>query len=144
MLTDAVEDAADIDPETLHERYRSELAALLDDHGISDIAERTGIDADRLRALPERDPGLTLEETSSILAATGAYPDTETAMGDVRDHLLIRMSSAIVDVDALALALEDDLGPQEYQQKIEGRVEMSLAEYARIYHYVESENPYEA
>lgn len=142
MLTDAVDDAADIDPETLHERYVSELAVLLEDHGISAVAERTGIDLDRLRALPERDPDLTLEETASILAATGAYPDTETAVQDVRDHLLIRMSSAIVDVDALAVALDDDLGPQEYQQKIEGRMETTLSEYARIYHYVESENPY--
>lgn len=142
MLIDEVEDATTIDPTTLHARYLTELGAILDRKGIDQVAEETGIDQARLRALPDGDPGLTLREACAIVAATDAYPDAEAAVTEVRDHLLLRMSSAIVDVDALALALDDDFGPREYQQKIEGRMEMTLEEYAGIVHHVESERQY--
>ena len=46
------------------------------------------------------------------------------------------MSSAMLNVDQIAADVEGDLDPKEVQGKVEGRHPMTLAEYARLHHYV--------
>ena len=142
MLTDAIEDAADIDGETLLVRYRERLWTIVDQEGVDEVAAETGIDRARLRGLSDTDTSLTVTEAASILALADETRDAETIRLEARDHLLLGMSSAVVDVDALASHLPGDYGPRDYQQMIEGGMAMPLGTYAQVYRYVESQNPY--
>lgn len=142
MLVEPIDDVADIDVQDLHRRYRRELGRVIDAEGVETVARGTGIAPDRLAALPEEDPGLTLADAASILATAVDQPDAESIRQEARDHLLLTMSSAVVDVDALATAMGGDLEPRDYQQMIEGHMAMPLAEYARIRYYLETKNPY--
>ena len=62
----------------------------------------------------------------------------DTILAEVRNHLLLEMSSAMLDVDAVAGGIDADLDPREVQAKIEGRHPMTLAEYARLHHFIAS------
>lgn len=142
MLVEPIADPGAIEPADLHRGYRERLAAVIEEVGTAAVAEQTGIPSDRLESLPDADPGLTLAETAEILGVGGEAGASESLGQEARDHLLLRMSSAVVDVDALAAALDGEFGPRDYQQMIEGEMPMSLAEYARIYLYVEQQNPF--
>jgi len=87
-------------------------------------------------------PELTVEEAAGVLGTSDDYPVAEDLLLEVRDHLMLQMSSAVMDVEALASGLDDDYDAKEIQQKLEGRQPMTLAEYARIHRYVAAENPY--
>lgn len=142
MLAEPIDAVDEIDPGDLHREYRRELGRVLESEGVETVAKATGIGRERLDQLPDGDPGLTLDEATAILATREGSPDAGTLRQEARDHLLLTMSSAVVDVDALASAMGGDLGPQEYQQMIEGRMAMPLGEFARIRYYVASKNPF--
>lgn len=141
MLVDEIGDES-VEVSDLHRRYLTELARVIDAVGLDTVANATGIERERLTALPERDRSLTVAEATAILGCDDEYPDPDVMRQEVRDHLMLEMSSAVVDVDALSSALGGDFGPRDYQQMIEGRMPMPLREYARIYRYVEAKNPY--
>jgi hypothetical protein len=143
MLYEEVEDADEITAAELRRRYEEAVATAVEAVGVGPAAEATGVDPDRLEALLAGETvELTVREAAAALAAGGDYPDAETIVLEARDQLLLGMSAAVLDVDALAAALEGDLEAREIQQKIEGRQPMTLAEYARISHLVARENPY--
>ena len=78
---------------------------------------------------------VTVADAVRILAvADGTDPDA--AIAALRDHLLLAMSGAMMDVEALASAADLDLEPGAVQAKVEGRLPMSLAEYARLRHAI--------
>lgn len=139
MLVEDIEEG--VDAATLEQRYRRDLASRIDRLGVDTVAEATAIDADRLERVEDPGTPLTLKEVTAILAVDGDRT-AAAIMQDVRDHLMLQMSSSVVDVDALATALEGDLEPRDYQQMIEGRMAMPLSVYARIYRHVQSENPF--
>ena len=139
MLVEEIED--DIDAQDLERRYRLGLADIVSAVGIDEAAERTGIDPDRLETIGEDGSAFTVTEATAILSLVEDRTPEEIRR-DVSDHLKLEMSSAVVDVDAIASALDGDLEPKDYQQMIEGRIPMPLSEYARIYRYVESKNPF--
>lgn len=141
MLVEPIDDPETIEAGDLHRQYLEELAAAIAKVGADQVAEETGIDVARLDSLPDTNSGFTVAEAAEILAASGADGHGESLRQEVRDHLLLRMSSAVVDVDALAAALPGEFGPRDYQQMIEGERPMPLAEYARIYLHVERQNP---
>lgn len=130
------------DTASLHRRYLAELARIVEEIGLEIAVAETGIERSRLEALPDRDEGLTVEEVTEILALQPEAAEASTIRRNVRDHLILEMSSAVVDVDALASGLDGDLGPRDYQQMIEGRMAMPLREYARIYRFVAENNPF--
>lgn len=142
MLAEPIDDPAAIEPADLHRQYRERLAAVIEEAGSAAVAEETGIATDRLESLPDVDPGLTIADAADILAVDGEAGPSESIRQEARDHLLLGMSSAVVDVDALAGALSGEFGPRDYQQMIEGEMPMPLGEYARIYLYVERQNPF--
>lgn len=133
---------ADLTVEELHTRYLEELDRVVRSAGLVTAAAVTGLDRSRLEALPGQDAGLTLAEASAVLALDPEHGDAEQIRREIRDRLILAMSSAVIDVEALSSAMGGDLGPQEYQQMIEGRTPLPLREYARIYHYVLSRSPY--
>jgi len=142
MLYEDVEDADDITAEELQRRYERAVAERVETAGLDRAAAAADVDPERLDALIAGEAvDLTVEEAAAVLALDDAFPDAETILLEVRDQLMLGMSSAVLDVDALSRAVEG-LNAREIQQKIEGRQPMTLAEYARVNHHVAVENPY--
>jgi hypothetical protein len=82
-------------------------------------------------------PELTVEAAAAILGTDPDLPDGETVAAEARDLLLLGMTTAVVDVDAVAAGLDIDIDPKEVQQKVEGRHPMTLAEYAHVHAFLE-------
>ncbi|MFB6114047.1 MAG: DUF5791 family protein [Halodesulfurarchaeum sp.] len=142
MLIEQVEEPDVSSPERLYRRYREDLAAIVEEVGVDQVVAQTGIDRARIERLPDEEAALTLGEAASIFSLTETNTDGPTIEQDTRDQLLMQMSSAVVDVDAIASGLDLDLSGQEIQQKIEGRTPVTLDEFARILYFVQSNNPY--
>jgi hypothetical protein len=143
VFTDPIADPEETTPEAVRADYEETLAGVVEREGASAVADASGVSEETLDALVAGEsPELTVEEGAAILAASDDYPPAEDLLLEVQDHVMLQMSSAVMDVDALASGLDDDLDPKEIQQKIEGRAPMTLAEYARIVRHIEAENPY--
>jgi hypothetical protein len=139
MLRGAFEMAGESTPEELRGAYDDLLADTTATVGVTQVADESGVDEERLTALVEGEsPELTLDEATAILAADPDRPDAETLAAEARDILLMGMSIAVLDVEALASGIDDELEPKEIQQKAEGRYPMSLDEYALLHSYIES------
>ncbi|ARS91812.1 DUF5791 family protein [Natrarchaeobaculum aegyptiacum] len=120
-------------PDALRAEYDDDLATIVDEHGLESAANETSVDGDALEAvLAGESPDLTLEEAAEIQALADGAPDAETVVEMACEHLLLGMSSAVLDVDALAGAVELDLEAKEIQQKIERRAPMSLSEFVHL------------
>ena len=127
--------AGETTPAELLAAYQTRLAAVVDAVGLERAAARTGVAGPRLEALLEGEAGdLPLESAAAILALEEGAPDAATIEAEARDVLLMGMTTAVVDVDRLASDIDDELEPKEIQQKVEGRLSMTLAEYARLHH----------
>lgn len=142
MLTDEIADPEATSPGALRARYERELADVVERVGVEEAAAESGVDRETLDALAAGEsPEVTVAEAASLYAL-GDERDADAILAEVRDHLMLQMSSAVVDVDALAAGIDADLDPKEVQQKIEGRQPMTLAEYARVHRFVAAENPF--
>lgn len=131
------------DPEThtgaeLYDALESELVAAVEQADVESVAAETDVDPATLEALVAGDtPELTLEKAASVLATT--KPDTAADIVALsRDALMIGMSRAVLDVDALAAAADGDLEPREIQSKLEGRFPMTLREFAVLHATIQS------
>lgn len=144
MLYDAVEDAASKTPDELHAAYLSELRAALDAVGVDRAAADADLPRETLAAIDDGDaPELTLSAAAAVLALRDGAPDADAIAYEVRDHLLMGMTTGVLDVDTLASELDADvdLSGQEVQQAIEGRVDPSLRHLAAIQAVVEAHQP---
>lgn len=146
MLHEEIPDPEGSSPQELRGRYEAELARIVESVGVEEAAAASGVDADRLAALAAGEsPTITVEEAAAILGRSEEWPDADVILAESRDTLMLQMSSAVLDVEALEVGLETegtDLDARTLQQKIEGRREMTLDEYARVYRYVAAQNPY--
>ncbi|SDF17680.1 DUF5791 family protein [Halorientalis regularis] len=139
MLRDEFEAVGDRDPEDLLAAYEAVLTDIIDDQGIETVAAETGIDEERLSALvDDESPDLTLEEAAAILATDPDRPDADFLVADARDILMMGMSTAVLDVEAIQSGIDSQLEAKEIQQKVEGRYPMTIAEYALLHGYIES------
>ncbi|WP_299264040.1 DUF5791 family protein [Halorientalis sp.] len=140
MLRDEFEAVGDRDPEDLLAAYEAVLTDVIERQGIETVAAETGIDATTLSGLVEGDsPDLTLEDGAAILATDPDRPDDrDFLVADARDILLMGMSSAVLDVEAIQSGIGSQLEAKEIQQKVEGRHPMTLAEYALLHRFIES------
>lgn len=139
MLRDAV--AVDDEPAaaTLRSRYDHLLVETIETVGVDRVAAETDVDRATLEALVAGEsPDITLAAAASILATDEDLPDANTIEAEARDILLMGMSIAVLDVEALASGIDDELEPKEIQQKAEGRFPMDLDEYALLQSYIES------
>jgi len=140
MLYDAAEKPETLSPRQLHDAYEAELRAVVDAHGAEAVADETGLSVETVAALADGEsPTLTLTEAASILAVDSNL-DAEGIVQEVRDHLLMGMTTGVLDVDTIASNVDLDLSGQEVQQAIEGRNRMTLAELAAIHTYVAGRN----
>jgi len=79
---------------------------------------------------------VTVADAAAVLAVTRER-DADTMVAELRDHLLIGMATAVLDVDTLAVEIAADLTGQEVQQALEGRTAMTLGQLAEIMAVIE-------
>ncbi len=109
--------------------------------GVDAVVERTDVDREVVAGLADgAAPELTVEDAAAILATAEDAPAKDAIVAEVRDHLLMGMTTAVLDVDSLAAELDEDVEARTVQQMVEGRREMTLAEYARIHHAIAEQN----
>lgn len=137
MLDRVTNAPAETPPADLVAQYLDALADVIDTVGPAVVAERTSVSEATLRAVQHGEPPeLDLDDTASILSLSPDAPDPETIASEARSHLLLQMTNAVVNIDVLAADLGLDLDPKELQAKLEGRLPLSLREYAEITHHL--------
>jgi len=140
MLRGAFDSAGESSPAELRTEYERRLVETVDEVGIETVAAETDIYEETIQALVDGDaPELTLDEAAAILATDPDGLDKETILAEARDILLLGMSTAVLDVEAIASGINDEMEPKEIQQKVEGRYPITLAEYATLHQYIESQ-----
>jgi hypothetical protein len=131
MFHEVVDAPGEYTPEELYELYVAELVAAIESHA--------GVEIGTLRALLDgEEPELTLEEGASILAVLADTPDAETIATLSRDALLMGMTTAVLDVEAVESGVGGQLEAREIQSKVEGRFPMTLREFALLHQFIES------
>ncbi|MFD1527510.1 DUF5791 family protein, partial [Halolamina salina] len=119
--------------------YFEELAGVVAELGVDTVVGGTGLDRATVEAIGEGErPELTLEEASEILALTEGAPDAEDIAWEARDHVLMGMTTAVVDVDTVARETDIGLDGKEIQQAIEGRLPTTLKQFAAIQAYIDA------
>jgi len=140
MLRAEFPDAGEQSPEALLAAYESVLAGTVESVGVVTVVESSGLDHDIVEKVADGDASnLTLGDAAAVLATDPDRPDAETIQMDAQDILLMGMTTAVMDVEALASGIDSQLEPKEIQQKIEGRYPMTLSEYALLHSYIEGQ-----
>ncbi|KAB1189166.1 MULTISPECIES: DUF5791 family protein [Haloferax] len=137
MLYDAVAQPGTVSPDELRAAYEDELRAVVDTAGADVAADAADVSEDHLTNDVLE---LTLEQAAAILALADENPDADAIVWEFRDHLLMGMTTGILDVDTLAAEVDLDLSGQEIQQAIEGRTPATLDELAAIHHAIAVRN----
>lgn len=141
MLQDLVEDPGELSADELHARYLEELRAVVEADGVGTVAAESGVDVDTLEALVAGEsPEFTLQEAGSVLAAHEGRSG-EVIANESRDALLMGMTTAVLDVEALSSEVERELDPREVQSKVEGRFPMTLREFALLHGAIQNRVP---
>lgn len=139
MLHDAVEVGEERSPEALRTAYFEELAAVVAELGVDTVVDASGLDRATVEAIEVGEqPELTVEAAAEILALSDGAPDADAIAWEARDHVLMGMTTAVVDVDTVAREIDIDLDGKEIQQAIEGRLPTTLAQFAAIQAYVDA------
>ena len=141
MFHEITDDPGSRTPAELRELYEAELLAVVDRHGLEAVAAASDVDEATLRALRDGDSPeleLELEAAASVLAVADDAPDADTIATVSRDALLMGMTTAVLDVEAVESGLGGELEAREIQSKIEGRFPMTLEEFALLHRYIES------
>ena len=137
MLYDAADEPGTLSPRQLHDAYETELRSVIDAHGVDTVASEADVSAETIESLLDGgSPSLTLSEAAAILAVDDDAPDADAIVQEIRDRLLMGMTTGVVDVDTIASNVDLDLSGQEVQQAIEGRIPMTLDELAAIHGYI--------
>lgn len=132
MLADDITSPGTLSPDDLWRRYFDAVRAAASTAGPDRLGKETDLDEVTIDAILDDDvDGLLLSDAAAILAIEDGHDPTRQ-LEAVLDRLLFDMSTAILDVDALAADLALDLDPQEIQRRVEGREPMTLEEYAHI------------
>jgi len=71
------------------------------------------------------------KDGAAIVAVSTDRDGDAAVVAEVRDHLLMGMATAVLDVDTIAAAIDAITG-QEVQQALEGRAPMTLGQLAEI------------
>jgi len=137
MLYDEVPDPASLTPAELRAQYEAELAATIDAVGVDSVADAADVDRAVVAALTDGEATeVTIEDAAAILATGEDAPTKDAIVAELRDHLMMGMTTAVLDVDTLASEIDAEVEPRTVQQQVEGRREMTLAEYAAIHHVI--------
>ncbi|NHN47451.1 hypothetical protein G9464_07560 [Halostella sp. JP-L12] len=135
-------DVDGLTPADLRAEYEADLADAVEAVGIDAAVEETTLDRDALTALVEDEsPSLSLEEAAQVQSLADGVADAETVVEMACEHLLLGMTTGVMDVDAVSRDLAIDLDPKEVQQKIERRAPMSFDEFVHVQHAIANGQP---
>lgn len=140
MLRTEFPEAGEQSPEALLSAYGSVLVATVESVGADTVAETAELDRETVDAVADGDVAdLSLEDAMAVLATDPDRPAADALQAEAQDILLMGMTTAVMDVEALASGIDSQLEPKEIQQKIEGRYPMTMEEYALLHSYIESQ-----
>ncbi|MCT9095823.1 DUF5791 family protein [Haloarchaeobius sp. HME9146] len=138
-------DVSGLSPADLEAEYAEDLAAVVDSVGIDTVVGSTGLDKSSVKALAEGDlpEDFSLEEAAEVQSLADGVADPETVVTMACEHLLLGMTTGVMDIETVAADLDGslDLDPTEVQQKIERRAPMSFHEFVHIQHVIASKQP---
>lgn len=139
MLYDDIEDPRSTSPEQLRADYAAELADQIESEGVDAVADESGVNRETVATIAAGEAEtVQLEDAAAIQATAPDAPPADDILLEVRDELLMGMTTAVLDVDTIGAEMESELDGKQIQQKIEGREPMTLAEFARIRHFIAS------
>ncbi|WP_128906137.1 DUF5791 family protein [Halorubrum amylolyticum] len=137
----AESDADEVTPATMLAAFETLVSEAAAEVGRDRIDEETGVDGAAVDAALDGDAaGLRLEDGAAIVAGP-TDRDGAAIVAEIRDHLLMGMAAAVLDVDSIAAAIDADLTGQEVQQALEGRAAMTLGQLAEIMAVIERRKP---
>lgn len=133
--TDA--DGDEVTPAALLAAFEAMVRESVTEAGCERVVDETGVDEPAVEAAAAGDAaGLSVTDAAAIVAVT-ADRDADALVAELRDHLLMGMATAVLDVDTIAAAIDADLTGQEVQQALEGRAGMTLAQLAEVMAVIE-------
>ena len=139
MFHEVADEPGEHTPAELYERYEAELVEAIEARGVDEVAAESAVDEVTLQALLDgEEPELELEEAASILAVVDGTPSADDIATLSRDALLMGMTNAVLDVEAVESGIEGELEAREIQSKVEGRFPMTLREFALLHQFIES------
>lgn len=131
-------DAGERTPEELRRGYEALLADAIEEVGVDSVVADTDVDRETVEALAAGEsPEVDLETAAAVLALAEETPPVDAIAAEARDILLLGMTTAVLDVEALTSGVNGALEAKEIQQKVEGRFPMTLGEYATLHQYIE-------
>jgi len=134
-------DGDEVTPAALLAAFETVVSESIAEGGRERVADAASVDRAAVEAAAAGDVGgLTVTEAAAIVGVT-ADRDAETIVAELRDHLLMGMATAVLDVDTIAAGIDADLTGQEVQQALEGRAEMTLAQLAEVMAVIERRKP---
>lgn len=127
----------------LEAEYVAELAGIVDDHGVDAVVDEAGLARELVAAVAAEEvpASLTLEDAAAIAAMADGVADAETIHEVACEHLLLGMTTGVLDVDAVTAELTLNLEATEVQQKIERRAPMTFHEFVHIQHVIATHQP---
>ncbi|WP_066412267.1 DUF5791 family protein [Halorubrum aethiopicum] len=138
------EDGEEVEAAALLAAFETMLADAIDEVEAADrdgVGDGAPLDPATVKAVGDGDAAsLTAEEAAAVLAVA-ADRDADAMVAELRDHLLMGMATAVLDVDTIAASIDADLTGQEVQQVLEGRAAMTLDQLAEVMAVVETRKP---
>jgi len=127
-----------IEAATLLASFETLLTETVEEVGSDRVVSETPLDPSAVKRIAEGDARtVTLAEGAALLA-TGSDREAESMVAELRDHLLMGMATAVLDVDTIAASIDADLTGQEVQQVLEGRAAMTLEQLADVMAVIET------
>jgi len=135
MIHEQRTDVEGLSPAGLREEYDADLRAVIDDRGVDAVVAETEVDREVVAALADGEsPTLSVADAAAIQSLDEGAPDADTIVEMAWEHLLLGMSSAVLDVETLASEVDAELSAKEVQQKLERRASATLDEFVAIEH----------
>jgi hypothetical protein len=129
--------ADEVTPAALLAAFEALVSEAVAEAGRERVGDEPDVDEASIEAADDGDAaGLSVTDAAAIVAVT-ADRDADAVVAELRDHLLMGMATAVLDVDTLAAGIDADLTGQEVQQALEGRAGMTLEQLAEIMAVVE-------
>ncbi|WP_369684126.1 DUF5791 family protein [Haloarchaeobius sp. FL176] len=130
-------------PPELEAEYAAALAAIVEDHGVDAVVEETDLDRALVESLAHKEipDELTLEQAAAVQALADGVADADTVHEMACEHLLLGMTTGVLDIDAVTAELPLKLEATEVQQKIERRAPMTFREFVHIQYVIATHQP---
>ncbi|WP_256392573.1 DUF5791 family protein [Natronoarchaeum rubrum] len=137
MIHEQRTDVDGLSPAGLREEYDADLRSVIDGRGVDAVVEETKVDREIVAALADGEsPTLSVADAAAIQALDADAPDADTIVEMAWEHLLLGMSSAVLDVETLASEADTELSAKEIQQKLERRAGATLDEFVAVEHAI--------